>query len=526
MSDHTAAASAEQRISGAPVDVPTRLGVVRGVRASQARVFLDVPYAAAPVGPLRFDAPVPHPSWPGVRDATRFGATAPQPPRGRMGALDLSPFFSPGWVRGDDYLTVNIWAPAEAARAAPVVLFVHGGAFLAGSNRVPAYDGSAFARDGVVFVGVNYRLGAAGFLHLADAPDNRGLLDVVACLEWVQENIAAFGGDPSAVTLAGQSAGGILVAAVLASGRAHTTFRSAIIESGSGTAAFTPAQADVVTSALCRALEIEADAAAFSGVDDEELVGALPALSDVRIEAGGGFDPLGGITPFSLVLDQQPADGIAGGRGGRVALLIGSNSEESSLYVTPFGAQTPLDEGALLATAARFHHDPERLVAAYRRTRPQESLDRLNVALLGDGMFGAGVRAIADGRAAAGPAAADAAATYLYEFTWASNALDGRLGACHLMELPFVFDHVDLPELLGPTALLGTEQLPVDLATRMHAAWVGFIRGCTPGWPRYTRDDPAVQLIGTVWHRAVSPHLDEYRAWNAPRPPDDGPQQR
>lgn len=511
--DHGATTTVDAEGGGAVLEVSTRLGVVRGKRTAEGRVFLDVPYAAPPVGSLRFAAPAAHPAWSGVRDATRPGPTAPQPARGRMGVLELSPFFSPGWVRGDDYLTVNIWAPAEVAPAAPVVVFVHGGAFLAGSNRAPAYDGSAFARDGVVFVGVNYRLGAAGFLHLPDAPGNRGLLDVAACLQWVQDNIADFGGDPSAVTLAGQSAGGILVGAVLASGHAHGTFRSAIIESGSGTAAFTPAQATIVTTALCHALAIEASATAFADVDDERLVEALPALSQVRIEAGGGFDPLGGITPFSLVLDQQPADGIAHGSGGGITLLIGSNSDESSLYVTPFGPRAPLDDHALLATAARFHPDPEQLVAAYRQARPDESLDRLNVAILSDGMFGAGVRAAADGHAASGTAA-----TYLYEFTWASNALEGHLGACHLMELPFVFDHVDLPELLGPSALLGTEEVPSDLATRMHTVWIDFIRTGNPGWPRYTPDAPTVQLIGTAWRQVLAPHPDEYRTWNAHRP--------
>ncbi len=175
--------------------VDTVGGPVRGTRTRDALAFLGIPYAARPSPPGRFAAPAAHEPWSDLRDATRPPPTAPQLRRNGFGRLDMSAFFGPGWVRDPDYLTVNVWAPPNARRR-PVMVFVHGGGFVAGSTRSPLYDGTAFARDGVVLVTVTYRLGITGFLDLPGAVANRGLLDVVAALSWVQANIEGFGGDP------------------------------------------------------------------------------------------------------------------------------------------------------------------------------------------------------------------------------------------------------------------------------------------------------------------------------------------
>jgi len=483
-------------------------GRIQGTRTAQARVFLGVPYAAPPVGQARFAAPRPHPGWTDVRDAARPGPNAPQPPRGRFGRLDLSPFFGNGWERGDDYLTVNVWAPLDPSTPAPVVLFVHAGGFIAGSTRGPVYDGEAFARDGVVFVTVNYRLGIPGFLRLPDAPDNRGRLDVIAALRWIQQNATRFGGDPANVTLAGQSAGAIIVTSMIGARDAQGLFRRAIVQSGSGTAAFTPEQAGIVSAALARELGVEPSAAALGQRSDDELVAVLPRLVGLDLATAGAHDPLGGITPLGLVLDQQPADAVADRGASDVELLIGSNLDESSLYLTPLQDLDDSTEADLLATAARFHPAPDRLVEAYRSARPSASTRQLRVALLGDGMFRAGTRRFADAHAHAG-----AARTFVYEFTWRSTALDGQLGSCHLLELPFVFDKVGLPALHGPDALLGTTPPPDDLAARVHAAWLGFATRGDPGWPAYSGAAPIVQQIGETWNLVVDPHAEEFRAW-------------
>jgi para-nitrobenzyl esterase len=441
--------------------VTTTAGDVRG----HAGVFLDIPYAAPPTGTGRFAPPRPHAPWAGVRDATRPGPTAPQPRRDGFGALDMSPYFGTGWVRGEDYLTVSVWAP-PSARDRPVLVFAHGGGFVAGSTRSPLHDGTAFARDGVVLVTLNYRLGVPGFLDLPGAPRNRGLLDVVAALRWVRENIAAFGGDPGNVTLAGQSAGATLTAGVLATPEADGLFRRAIVQSGSGLGAFTPEQAARVTHAAAAALGIEPTVAAFGEVPDERFVATQ--LGGLDLRTATDFDPLLGLSAFSLVLDRQPAEALVT----TADLLIGTNADEGALYLAPQGNLASSTERELLETAAKVAADPVALVADYRARRPQATPGELRSAIMGDALFGTGSRRLAEAHGAA----------HTYEFAWRSSAVDGQLGAAHTVELPFVFDRLGLPALRGPRGLLGPDEPPAELATRMHSAWVGFARTGDPGW--------------------------------------------
>ncbi|WP_371786062.1 carboxylesterase/lipase family protein [Streptosporangium subroseum] len=464
-------------MSSSGPDIATASGTVRGRRHAGVATFLGVPYAGAPVGAHRFTPPRPHESWNGIRDATRQGPTAPQPRRDSFGTLDMSPYFDPGWIHGDDYLTLNIWAPEARHSPAPVMVFVHGGGFVAGSSNCALYDGRAFARDGVVLVTVNYRLGIPGFLHLSDAPDNRGMLDVLAALRWIQDNIAAFGGDPANVTLFGQSAGAILVAGILADPAARGLINRAIIQSGTGTGAFTPGQAQRVTDAVGRELRRRPTAMALADIPDEEFAWIMPHLSAVDLRIEDTFHPLGGITPFGLVLDRQPADTIAAGGGADVDLLIGSNAQEGNLYLAPHGQLTDTGEEDLLLAAAQSHPHPAELVEEYRSRRPGASNPELHSAIVSDALFGNGTR-----RMATAHAASHSARTFLYEFAWQSNALEGRLGSAHTIELPFVFDNVQLPDLHGPRALLGTATPPTGLARRMHQTWIRFAATGNPGW--------------------------------------------
>lgn len=404
----------------------------------------------------------------------------------------MSPYFGPGWQRGTDYLTVDIWAPPTRADPVPVMVFVHGGGFVAGSVNSALYDGTAFARDGVILVTVNYRLGIPGFLHLPDAVDNRGLLDVQAALRWVRDNIAAFGGDPGNVTLFGQSAGAILVGGVLADPGSAGLVRRAIVQSGSGLGAFTREQASIVTAAVGRELGVEPRVATLAGISDERFVALVPRLAGLDLRTPGRHDPLGGITAFSLVLDAQPAEtiavgkgGIAASTGGGVDLLIGTNLDEGALYLAPVGLLAGSTDADVRATAARFHPDPDEAVRAYRQARPGASAAELRTAILGDGLFGTGTQRLAEAHARHGP-------TWAYIFTWRSTALGGLLGASHVMELPFVFDQLHLPALHGPQALLGDAAVPGELATDVHGAWIRFATTGDPGWPRY----PAVQQLG------------------------------
>ncbi|MDR7277140.1 carboxylesterase family protein [Catenuloplanes atrovinosus] len=481
----------------------TTNGIVRGLRLDGHVAFLDIPYAAAPVGAGRFAAPEPHAPWDGVRDATVPGPTAPQAER-RLGDIDMSAYFD-GWHRGEDYLTVTVRTPDPAATGLPVMVFVHGGGFVAGSNRAALYDGSSFARDGVVLVTVNYRLGIAGFLDLPGAPANRGLLDVIAALRWVRSDIAAFGGDPDNVTLFGQSAGATIVGGVLATPEAAGLMRRAIVQSGSGLGAFTREQGARVTAAAAEILGVPAHADAFAEVGDELLVEAAGRLAGLDLRTRTAFDPLVGLSPFSLVLDAQPADALAAD----VDLLAGVNAEEGNLYLIPVGRYATSTAADVDAVASAAHPDPARLLAAYRSQDPAVTAPRLRAAVLGDALFGAGTWALLDAHARR----ADRA-TFAYEFTWRSPAL----GAAHAVELPFVFDNLDHAAVRGENRLLGAGDPPADLAARVHHAWIRFARTGDPGWPPYDTVRRTTMRIGEVWERLDDPRGPQRRAWS--RDPD------
>lgn len=486
----------------------TDQGAVRGLRQDNTVTFLNIPYAAAPVGAGRFAPPQPHEPWDGVRDATVPGPNAPQSER-TLGTVDMSPYFGAGWSRGEDYLTVNVCKPAAPGKDLPVMVFVHGGGFVAGSTRSALYDGSAFARHGVVLVTLNYRLGISGFLDLPGAPANRGLLDVVAALRWVRENIAAFGGDARNVTLFGQSAGATIVGGVLAMPQAAGLLRRAIVQSGSGTGAFTRQQAGRVTRAAAQALGVEPHADAFADIADEHLVEAAGHLAGIDLRTPTHFDPLAGLSPFSLVLDRQPATSVAAGVGADVDLLIGTTSEEGNLYLVPTGAHTTATAADVDAAAIRSHPQPMRLIEAYRTARPGASFGELRAAILGDAAFGAGSRALADAHAAH-----PRSRTYRYEFAWRSQAVGGDLGAAHTMELPFVFDRTHLSPLHGPYGLLGPTRPTADLASRVHGAWVRFARTGDPGWEAYTSERRTTMRIDDTWNQIDDPRCQERQAWN------------
>lgn len=492
------------------VEIALPAGRLRGSAAAGIRRFLNVPYAAPVGGANRFGPPHPVVPWEGVRDATAAGPTAPQADRSRFGSLDVSPFFAPGWVRGDDHLTLNIWAPDGAEQAAPVLVFVHGGGFLAGSASAPAYDGATFARDGVVFVGVNYRLGAAGFLAVPGAPDNRGILDVIQALRWVRENIASFGGDPASVTLAGQSAGAVIVASVLCEPDAAGLADRAVMQSGTGAGALTPEQGEIVASAFTAQLGVDRTVDALAAVTDDALIEASRALAEVDVATPSARAPIGDIVRFAPIHPRRPAESIAEAWGGRVELLIGTNLDEAGLYLAPTGGLDGIVDP--VAAAARFVNEPGSLVAAYRDEFPDAGDTELVRSITGDGMFGAGARRFADQHLAAG------GTTHVYEFTWRPDSVHGLLGASHLMELPFVFDVDDgMDGLRGEGTLLGTTPPPADLAARMHAAWVAFIHGRGPGWPAYTAEAKQVQTIGAAWKVSQDHRLALYKAWGEAR---------
>lgn len=470
--------------------VRTPSGAVRGLRDEFGEGYRAIPYAAAVAGAARFLAPTAHPGWSGVRDGTRPSPTAPQPSRD-FGRLDMSVYFGPGWMPGEEYLTVDVRTPAADDGARPVMVFVHGGGLIASSTSAALYDGRAFARDGVVLVTVNYRLGVPGFLELAGAPANRGLLDVIMALGWVRDNIAVFGGDPGNVTVFGQSAGAKLVAALLSTPSAAGLFHRAIVQSGSGAGAFSAEQAQRVTEAAAKALGLAPTVKDFAEIPDDQLLAILPALSAVDLRTDTATDPLVGLSPFSLVLPAQPLEALTAEQAGKVDLLIGANTEEGHLYLVPQGKFESSTDADVHALAAATGPDPDTVIAEYRAAWPNATAGELRSRLLGDALFGIGTAQLTEAHARLAPGR-----THAYSFAYRSTALDGRLGATHAVELPFVFDLADEPWLHGDTGLLGPDAAPPGLASRMHAAWISFASNGNPGWSAYTADNPFVELFG------------------------------
>ena len=496
---------------GTALDVTTTHGPVRGRVERGVGVFRGVPYAAPPFGPRRFAPPRPPEPWTEPRPCVEHGATAPKPPYREL-VRDLLP--EPD-LPGEDCLHVAVWTPDLAGGGAgtglPVLVWVHGGSFQNGSNAVPVYDGSAFARDGVVTVSVNYRLGVDGFAHLEGAPDNRGLLDQVAALEWVRDNVAAFGGDPERVTVAGESAGAMGVTTLTAVPAARGLFRRVVAQSGAGHHVLHPASAEKITGALAADLGVAPTAEAFAEVPLPDLLAAHQRLAEA---VGADPDPQkwGEVAvnamPFEPVVDGTTLPGVpiavvAAGEGADVDVLAGSNDEEHALFLHPVLDLVEADRvrGTLAALGAEG--DAWATLAASTGT---EHPGRLMVAGLSDWFFRVPAVRLAEARLALGRP------TWIYEFGWRSPVMGGVLGAAHAMEIGFVFDALDVPE---GRAMVGDDP-PQELADAMHGAWVRFVRDGDPGWPAYGeqrltrrfggRDDGAVLADPEPERRQLWPH--------------------
>src|SRR5947209_5126799 len=338
--------------------VRTQQGAVRGSVFDEVVAFKGIPYAAPPFGPNRFQPPRPVELWDGVREALNYGPTAPKAPY--VPPFDvLIPEVD---IAGSDCLNLNIWSPDLGQASLPVMVWIHGGAFANGSGSVPVYDGTRFARDGVVCVTINYRLGADGFLYLGDGIANLGMLDQIAALTWVQENIAAFGGDPNNVTIFGESSGGMSVATLMAMPRAAGLFRRAIAQSGAAHHVISPATAQRIGQYLAEKLGVEPTREAIATVPLNRLTQAQQQL---RVEISAKPDPAlwgevaANLMPFEPVVDgsllpARPLDSIAAGASANVDVLVGNNADEFRLYLVPVGPINAINEQILSRTVAAY----------------------------------------------------------------------------------------------------------------------------------------------------------------------------
>ena len=463
----------------------TPLGDLRGVDSGGVIAFRAVPFAEPPIGERRFAAAEPVRPWRGLREAREHGPIAPQlPSRLRVAMGD---FARP---QSEDCLTLTLSTPAVDANRRPVLVWLHGGAWVTGAGSLDWYDGAALAREGdIVCVCVNYRLGALGWLHRPGIVDaDAGISDMVTALAWVRDNIAAFGGDPNCVTVMGQSAGATSIARLLMLPEARALFHRAIMQSGGyGRGAYTSAMASERADQFLQLLGIDPQAgdalARLRAVEVPRLLAAQTELAQRNARfayPGAMFMP---VFPAAMNLPEM-LSAVAEGADGK-PLLIGATADEVHAF---FAADPALQDPPREAVVRRF--GGEQALARYRARRPGAGAMDVLADLVTDETF------LRPAMELAGTVARRGGTAYGYVFDWAAPA--SRFRACHCIELPFVFGTfdawADAPMLAG-----GDRKQMADLSEAMRQAWIAFVRTGEPAssWPRHDVDQRAVMRFGT-----------------------------
>lgn len=490
----TTACSPTRTDSRAADTITTTLGQVRGVRRDTGTAFLGIPYAQPPVGALRFAAPVPPEPWRETRDCTAYGPTAQ---RKQLGEVTAIPEPS---IPGDGILNLNVFTPDPTAKL-PVLVWIHGGGFVAGSAASPWYDGASFNRDGVVVVSIGYRLGVDGFLHIEGAPDNRAVLDWIAALQWVRDNISQFGGDPDKVTIAGQSAGGGAVWALMAAPSAKGLFRAGISASGAVSQPNDRSTGAAVAELFTKRTGVPATMAALRDLTDEQLL----ALQDKLGMPGAGTEstPPLALAPFAdgTLIPQSSTELLKSGAAMDIPLLLGFTRDE-------FNAMTrdqPATDATLTPAFAAMGLAPAS-VDAYRAAYPGDTPAQLIGQAQSDLLLRGPSYRVAEARAARN------IPTWFYEFSWASKAPEFSGYSSHCLDIPFAFD---LLHAQGVTAVAG-DNPPQSLADALHKTWVSFITDNDPGptWPRYTLDKRDTMMWSDSPHVRADPFAPQRAIWS------------
>ncbi len=475
------------------MDVDTPSGRLSGVEQGGIASFRGIRYARPPVGALRWRLPEALPPWPGTRDATRFGPASPQ----AASRLDRMSGGTIG-AQSEDCLYLNIWTPGCDGAKRPVMVWIHGGSFTMGGGHQGLYNGQALAARGCVIVTINYRLGALGFLALDGISTGaEGIADQILALEWVQTNIAAFGGDPGNVTVFGESAGAMSVAGLLASPRAKGLFHKAILQSGAGHIGHTPERADRVKHALLA--ELGTDTAGIQAVPQDALLKAQTAII-----AKGNALKLGGL-PFQPALDNailpvKPIDAIRAGSAAGIPIITGTTKEEWKLFTALDPRLRLMSAGNLAARMKRLDEGAApALLAAYSEGSP---FTRFN-AVMTDKAFRIPAMRLLE---------AQAAPVFAYRFDWRSKFLGGLFGACHALELGFVFGtYGEKPA----STFFGKGPAADALSHAMIDAWTNFARTANPGWPRYDTQTRQTMIFGDgAPHVVATPNETQRTAWD------------
>jgi para-nitrobenzyl esterase len=503
--------------------VATRHGQVRGVRADGVEVFRGLRYGAPAGGRNRFRAPQPVEPWDGVLDARACGPQCPQSDMLTEAAVselrDILGAADGAQESGEDCLRLNVCTPAsgDGGRRA-VMVWIHGGYYSSGSGSSPLYDGTALAKAGdVVVVSVTHRLNLFGYLHLAgsDVEDfgqsaNVGQLDLAAALEWVRDNIAAFGGDPGCVTIFGESGGGRKCAVLMAMPAARGLFHRAILESGPGVTVAEPGYARALADALLAEVGItRGEAARLQAVPWETLVAAHAkvarapaALARQRGHLLPGFSPV----LDGTVIPAHPFSPAAPAMSADIPVLLGTNRDEHALFLLFDPTIRPQSFGAeqlLRRVTAQAGERAASLIAAYQAQAQEASPLDLFTAIETDRGYWINSVRIAERKAE------QAAPVYMYRFDWPTPVLEGRLKACHGLEIGFAFDN-----LAKSRGLVGDAPEAAGIARRMSRAWIAFAKTGDPAhaeippWPPYDPARRRTMLIDLDWRVEEDP-----RAW-------------
>jgi para-nitrobenzyl esterase len=497
--------------------VTTTHGQVRGAVDQGVHVFRGVPYGASTAGRRRFLPPLPAEPWTGVRDATEWGHLAPQ--AGAVADVSLADINTigelPRVALGEDCLVLNVWTPGLGDGVKrPVLFWLHGRGFAAGGGSEGWYNGAALAKRGdAVVITINHRLNVFGYLHLADLGGAEfagsgvaGMLDAVLALEWVRDNVAAFGGDPGNVTIFGESGGGAKVSTLLALPQAAGLFHRAIVQSGPGLRGVDRDAANQFAEQLLDRLGVKAnELRRLQDMPHEELTDAI-----TRMGAGGGPGAAMRLSPVvdGTVYPRHPFDPDCAPTAVNVPVMVGSNLDEAALFSAGDPRRRRLTEEELLERTSKLLGDRrDAILAAYRKSRPEATPWDLWLAASSERTHRASI-ALAERKAAAG-----GAPVYMYLFTYQSNFKGGLLKASHAMEIPFVFDHPDVSPMTGDAPDRA------ELAATMSNAWIAFARDGDPNgdglprWPAYDAQRRATMLFDVPSHVENDPRHDEIAAW-------------
>lgn len=490
-------------IGGEKMIVETAYGKVKGIQENDVYVWKGIPYAAPPIGPNRFRPPTSLESWNGVKDCSEFGPSAWQP------SLEIMSFLGNQTTHmSEDCLTLNIWSPGTDGKKRPVLVWIHGGAFISDSGSSPLYDGTSFAKNGdLVVVTINYRLGILGFLHLAELggdgyqnSGNCGILDQIAALKWVKENIAAFGGDPDQVTIFGESAGAMSVGVLLASPKAKGLFNQAILQSGAASHVIKSEKATKNTEFLLHELGLEkTEFQKLEEIPVEQLIEVsvkLPMMSLIPVIDGE-------------ILPKHPKELLAEGAAKDIPVLIGTNKDKYRLF-TVFDPIWKKEDQAAIKKRFQQTFGTRWTKISQEFIKGKELTQSLYEKLMTIMTFTHPAIHVAEIQTEQG------SPVWMYRFDWESQAFNGLLKSCHALEIPFVWNTFSKH---GVENFTGDSPSRQELSKKIHNAWIAFAQNGDPNindlpnWPKYDLQNRTTLIFNSNCEVVHDPDREERIKW-------------